>query len=60
MWKWILNLLLPRLSFRIYSSLTPLGRCLGHHDIANVVDTYIILELSLTSVIAFTGYFQTT
>jgi hypothetical protein len=57
--RWLLNLLLPRLSFRIYSSLTPLGRCLGHHDIAYVVDTYIILELSITSVIAFTGYFQT-
>jgi hypothetical protein len=46
-------------TFRLYNSSTPIGRRLGGHDIPNVIDSYIILELVLAGVSAFTGYFQT-
>lgn len=57
--SWILNWLLKRVTFKLYNSSSPIGRRLGGHDIPNVVDSYIILELSLSGVVAFTGYFQT-
>jgi hypothetical protein len=55
----ILNWILKRVTFRLYNSSTPIGRRLGGHDIPNVTDSYIILELELAGVTAFTGYFQT-
>lgn len=55
----ILNWILKRVTFRLYNSSTPIGRRLGGHGIPNVTDSYIILELSLAGVIAFSGYFQT-
>lgn len=57
--SWLLNWLLKRVTFKLYNSSIPIGRRLGGHDIPDVVDAYIILELSITGVIAFTGYFQT-
>jgi hypothetical protein len=57
--NWILNWILKRATFRLYISSTPLGRRLGGHDIPGVTDSYIILELVIAGVIAFTGYFQT-
>lgn len=57
--NWILNWLLKRASFRLYTSSTPIGRGLGGHDIPGVTDSYIILELELAGVTAFTGHFQT-
>jgi hypothetical protein len=55
----ILNWILKRVTFRLYNSSTPIGRRLGGHDIPNVIDSYIILELVIAGVSAFTGYFQT-
>jgi hypothetical protein len=55
----ILNWILKRVTFRLYNSSTPIGRRLGGHDIPNVTDSYIVLELVLAGVTAFTGYFQT-
>lgn len=55
----ILNWILKRVTFRLYNSSTPIGRRLGGHNIPEVVDSYIILELSIAGVTAFTGYFQT-
>lgn len=55
----ILNWLLNRTTFRIYNSSSPLGRRLGGHDIPNVTDHYIILELSLSGILTFIGHFQT-
>jgi hypothetical protein len=57
--SWLLNWLLKRVTFKLYNSSTPIGRRLGGHDIPNVQDYYIILELELAGVTAFTGYFQT-
>jgi hypothetical protein len=54
----LLNWLLKRVTFKLYNSSTPIGKRLGGHDIPDVVDSYIILELAIASVIAFTGYFQ--
>jgi len=56
---WLLNWILKRVTFRLYNSSTPIGRRLGGHDIPDVVDSYIILELTIAGVTAFTGYFQT-
>jgi hypothetical protein len=55
----ILNWILQRATIKIYNSATPIGRRLGGHDIPNVIDRYIILEIGLTGILAFTGYFQT-
>jgi hypothetical protein len=55
----ILNWILKRVTFRLYNSSTPIGRRLGGHNIPDVVDSYIILELSIAGITAFTGYFQT-
>lgn len=57
---WLLNWLLKRVTFRLYNSSTPIGRRLGGHDIPDVTDSYIILEMTLGRVLAFSGYFQTT
>jgi len=56
---WLLNWLLKRATFKLYNSSTPLGTRLGGHDIPNVTDSYIILELEIGHVSAFTGHFQT-
>jgi hypothetical protein len=56
---WILNWLLKRVSFKLYNSSTPIGRRLGGHDIPEVLDSYIILEMAIAGVTAFSGYFQT-
>jgi len=58
--SWILNWILKRVTFRLYNSSTPFGKRLGGHDLPNVIDNYIILELVIDGVSAFTGYFQTT
>jgi hypothetical protein len=58
--SWILNWILKRVTFRLYNSSTPIGKRLGGHDIPNVIDNYIILELVIAGFTAFTGYFQTT
>jgi hypothetical protein len=50
---------MKRVTFKLYNSSTPIGRRLGGHDIPNVIDTYIILELSISGVLSFSGYFQT-
>jgi hypothetical protein len=55
----ILNWILKRVTFRLYNSSTPIGRRLGGHNIPDVVDSYLILELSIAGITAFTGYFQT-
>lgn len=55
----ILNWILKRVTFRLYNSSTPIGRRLGGHNIPDVTDSYIILELSIAGITAFTGYFQT-
>jgi len=57
--SWILNWILKRVTFKLYSSNSPIGKRLGGHDIPNVIDSYIILELVIDGVSAFTGYFQT-
>jgi len=57
--SWILNWILKRVTFRLYNSSTPIGKSLGGHDIPKVIDSYIILELVIAGVSAFTGYFQT-
>jgi hypothetical protein len=58
--SWILNWILKRVTFRLYNSSTPIGKRLGGHDIPNVIDNYIIIELIIAGASAFTGYFQTT
>ena len=58
--SWILNWILKRVTFRLYNSSTPIGKRLGGHDIPNVIDNYIIIELIIAGTSAFTGYFQTT
>jgi len=58
--SWILNWILKRVTFRLYNSSTPIGKRLGGHDIPNVIDNYIIIELIIDGASAFTGYFQTT
>jgi hypothetical protein len=55
----ILNWILKRVTFRLYNSSTPLGRRLGGHNIPDVVDSYIVLELAIRGAISFSGYFQT-
>jgi len=55
----LLNWILARTTFKLYNSDRPAGRRLGGHDIPGVTDAYIILDLALSGVIAFTGYFQT-
>ncbi len=55
----ILNWILKRVTFKLYNSSTPIGRRLGGHDIPAVIDSYIILEMSIAGVTAFSGYFQT-
>jgi hypothetical protein len=55
----ILNWILKRVTFKLYNSNVAQGRRLGGHDIPGVDDSYIILELTIGGVIAFTGYFQT-
>ena len=57
--SWILNWILKRVSFKLYNSSSPIGRRLGGHDIPNVLDSYIILELNMAGVLAFIGHFQT-
>jgi len=57
--SWILNWILKRVTFKLYNSSSPIGKRLGGHDIPNVTDSYIILELVIAGVSAFTGYFQT-
>jgi len=56
---WLLNWLLKRVTFHLYNSSTPIGKRLGGHDIPNVIDSYIILEVMMSGVSAFHGYFQT-
>ena len=56
---WLLNWLLKRVSFKLYNSSTPIGKRLGGHDIPEVLDSYIILEMTIAGVTAFSGYFQT-
>jgi len=56
---WLLNWILKRVTFKLYNSSTPLGRRLGGHNIPDVIDSYIIIELVISGVTAFTGYFQT-
>jgi len=58
--SWILNWILKRATFRLHNSNTPIGKRLGGHNIPNVIDSYIILELVIAGFTAFTGYFQTT
>jgi len=58
--SWILNWMLKRATFRLYNNNSPIGKRLGGHDIPNVIDSYIILELVIAGFTAFTGYFQTT
>jgi hypothetical protein len=55
----ILNWILKRVTFKLYNSNVAQGRRLGGHDIPGVDDSYIILELTIGGLIAFTGYFQT-
>jgi len=57
---WLLNWILSKVTFKLYVSSQPLGRRLGGHNIPNVTDSYIILELDIKQVISFIGYFQTT
>ena len=57
--SWILNWILKRVTFKLYNSSTPIGKRLGGHDIPAVIDAYIILELVIAGVSAFSGYFQT-
>jgi len=59
MWKVLLNWLLAHATLKLYNSDRPAGRRLGGHDIPGVTDAYIILEIALSGVISFTGYFQT-
>lgn len=59
MWQKLLNWILKRATFRLYNSATPIGRRLGGHDIPNVINAYLILEIGLKDVRTFTGYFQT-
>lgn len=60
MFNWFLNWLLSKVTFKLYVASAPIGQRLGGHDIPNVTDSYIILELDLKDVISFIGYFQTT
>jgi len=58
-WRWILNWVLSHVTFKLYNSDRPAGRRLGGHDIPNVIDAYIILEMGISGVSSFVGYFQT-
>ena len=58
--SWILNWIMKRVTFSLFNSSTPIGKRLGGHDIPNVIDSYIIIELIIAGASAFTGYFQTT
>lgn len=58
--NWILNWLLSKVTFKLYVSSEAIGQRLGGHNVPNVTDSYIILELDLKGVISFIGYFQTT
>jgi hypothetical protein len=57
--KWVLNWILARAQFRLYTSATPIGQRLGGHDIPGVTDSYIILVLLFGGNIVFQGHFQT-
>ena len=54
----LLNWILARTTFKLYNSDRPQGRRLGGYDFPGVTDSYIILELSISGLIAFVGYFQ--
>jgi hypothetical protein len=58
--SWILNWIMKRVTFSLFNSNTPIGKRLGGHDIPNVIDSYIILDLIISGRSAYTGYFQTT
>ena len=55
----VFNWIIARATFKLYNSSTPIGRRLGGHDIPNVLDQYIILEIGIRDVLTFSGYFQT-
>lgn len=55
----IFNWIIARATFKLYNTSQPIGRRLGGHDIPSVTDAYIILEIGIAGVLAFTGYFQT-
>lgn len=55
----VFNWIIARATFKLYNSSTPIGRRLGGFDIPQVIDAYIILEIGITGVLTFTGYFQT-
>lgn len=59
LWRLLLNWLVNHVTFKLYNSDRPLGRRIGGHDVPNVIDAYIILELWIEGVISFSGYFQT-
>jgi len=58
-WRLLLNWLVNHVDFKLYNSVSPIGRRLGGPDILSVTDAYIILEFWVEGVIRFTGYFQT-
>jgi hypothetical protein len=58
LWRKVLEWLLSRASLRVYTSPQPLGRRLGGADIVGVTDKYLILEVSLQSILTFIGFWQ--
>ena len=58
--KLVLNWLYSHATARIYSSPTPIGRRLGGHDIQQLPNEYIILDVSVAGKIIVLGYFQLT
>jgi hypothetical protein len=57
--RWLLNWLLSRVEFTIYTSPEPVGKRLGGADIRGVTDRYLILTLIFNGSAILTGHFQT-
>jgi hypothetical protein len=58
MLKAILNWILTKAEFNLYTSTIPIGRRLGGFDDPNLPDTYICLTICLDGHQVFSGYFQ--
>lgn len=53
-----LNWLVKNAAVRIYSSPTPIGTRLGGHDVVEVQDAFLIIDVRIAGRIIALGYFQ--
>lgn len=56
--KIILDWILRNATFKVYTSLTPVGRRLGGHDFPQFPDRFVILDVRAGDRILILGYFQ--